>query len=153
MNEPPLSDDELKELRHHEHGREKNGNGGNGRAVGAWFRDKSAILVYLTAQTVAAIIWGATMSHRVDVIEARGSPQVAALELSISSLKAWQNEHDKRAAETHLTSRLAEHERRLALVEDHDRATIDILKQINVTLGRINDDLTRHLINGREKEK
>jgi hypothetical protein len=44
-----------------------------------WWTGNQTIIVFLVVQTLAMVIWGARVDNRVDVIEARGSPQIEML--------------------------------------------------------------------------
>jgi hypothetical protein len=56
-------------------------------SVVSWWRANSAVAALLAAQMVDAIVWGATLQSRVDVIEAYGPPQLETLTIRINTLE------------------------------------------------------------------
>jgi hypothetical protein len=115
-------------------------------SVVSWWRSNSALTAFLAAQLVGAIVWGATLQSRVDVIEARGSPQLEALTIRINTLE------QQNLAQEHQLTRLAaidlflsQMDTRLARFEERQNNVLKTLDDNAKRLDAINEGLQKHV--------
>lgn len=115
-------------------------------SVVSWWRSNSALAGFLAAQLVGAIVWGATLQSRVDVIEARGSPHLEALTIRINTL-----EQQNLAQERQLTRLaaidlfLSQMDTRLARFEERQNNVLKTLDDNAKRLDAINEGLQSHI--------
>ncbi len=115
-------------------------------SVVSWWRANSALAAFLAAQLVGAIVWGATLQSRVGVIEARGSPQLEALNIRINTLEQQNLAQERQLARlAAIDLFLAQMDTRLARFEERQNNVLKTLDDNAKRLDAINEALQRHM--------
>ena len=115
-------------------------------SVVSWWRANSALAAFLSAQLVGAIVWGATLQTRVGVIEARGSPQLEALNIRINTLEQQNLAQERQLARLAAVDLfLSQMDTRLARFEERQNSLLKTLDDNAKRLDAINEGLQRHI--------
>jgi hypothetical protein len=115
-------------------------------SVVSWWRSNSALAAFLAAQLVGAIVWGATLQSRVDVIEARGSPPLEALTIRINTLEQQNLAQERQLARlAAIDLFLAQMDTRLTRFEERQNNVLKTLDDNAKRLDVINEGLQSHI--------
>jgi chaperonin cofactor prefoldin len=112
----------------------------------SWWRPNSALAAFLAAQLVGAIVWSATLQSRVDVIEARGSPQLEALSIRINTLEQQNLAQERQLARlAAIDLFLPQMDTRLTRFEERQNSVLKTLDDNAKRLDAINEGLQSHI--------